>query len=125
MKTSFTFPVFGLAALALTGCGLFGPPQPPIVVYVNINGMTVPKRCVAYVVYQGTDVQITLPSGGAGGTTVSLGKLGLSPEVLQRATGTLQLCDHARMQCCELERQAAYANDRKIYDRMRKLDAQN
>lgn len=84
--------------------------------------MTIPKRCVAYVVYQDRDWQITLPSGGAAGTTVSLGKLGLTPVVLQRASGTLQALDFARLQKCEAKREAAYAKDRPTYDECRRLE---
>jgi hypothetical protein len=45
--------------------------------------------------------------------------------VLQRATGTLQAIDEARMLCCEDERHAAYANERPRYERMRDLEEQN
>ena len=113
--------VFGVAVLMLTGCA----PRVEQVTYVSVHGMTIPKKCIPFVIYQGTDVQITLPSGGVTGATVSLGKLGLDPKTLQQATGTLQLLDHGRMQFCEMKREAANANDRVTYDRVRRLELKN
>jgi hypothetical protein len=56
--------------------------------------------------------------------TIALGGE-ITPAVLQRATGTLQIIDAARMQCCEGARQAAYANEHTRYNRYRNLEEEN
>jgi hypothetical protein len=117
MKNYFLLAAIAGVGLLITGC----PPEQ--VKYINVNGMTIAQKCIPYLEYQGTSVKITL-GGGAGGSTISTG-WEVTPGVLQRATGTLQAIDQARMLCCEDERHAAYANERPRYERMRDLEEQN